>query len=329
MVFLSRLLDWKISEIKGGLLVLKKSPLLVVVLVLSLLISVPVFAGDYVAKLNIPISSYFARVQANPMYQLMNRASVAFGEKEIEGTEFAGLPVLSRMSVAHGGFKGADDFFELPAGDLTLDNIKSMYRYNNSVQALKLNGKQIIEWLEKSGGNFHQIDPNETEDQMLLDYGFDGHHFDIFWPITYQYDVTQPVGQRVVMAQYEGKDLTEEMEFIVMSDSYRAGGGAAFPHAVPENVVLKWDHDFDVVMIAYLNEVDGIVPELVHNWSIKPIETKGNILVRTGPEWGMPVMDYLEVAGELGVEPVDHIEYYGTDGIWGVFKIDLSQIVTP
>lgn len=307
----------------------KKRPVLVAVVILSLLIGVPVLASDYVAEINIPLSSYFARVQANPMYQLMNRASVAFGEKEIQGTEFANLPVLSRMSVAHGGFKGADDFFDLPAGNLTLDDIKSLYRYGNTVQALKLNGAQIIDWLEKSGGNFYQIDPSETEDQLLLDYGFDGHHFDIFWPITYQYDVTKPVGQRVIMAQYEGQDLTAEMEFIVMSDNYRAGGGADFPHAGPENVVLKWEHDFDVVMIAYLNEVDGIVPELVHNWSIRPIETQGNILVRTGDEWGMPVMDYLELAAETGVEPVNHIEYYGTDGIWGLFEIDLSRVVNP
>ncbi len=307
---------------------LKRGLIFVTMLVL-ILGSLPVFANGHVTELAFPLSSYFARVQANPMYQLMNRASVAFGEKEIVGTEFEGIPVLSRMSVAHGGFKGADDFYDLAAGDFTHEDIKSMYRYSNTVSALKLNGAQIIEWLEKSGGNFHQIDPDEVEDQMLLDYGFDGHHFDIFWPITYQYDVTQPLGERVVFARYEGKDLTADMEFIVMSDNYRAGGGADFPHAVPENVVLEWDHDFDVVMLAYLDEIDGNVPKLVHNWSIKPIETAGKILVRTGGEWGMPVMDYLEAAAETGVEPVDHIEYYGTDGIWGLFEIDLSQIITP
>lgn len=308
---------------------LRKSPLLVVVLIMSLLISTPVLADDYVAKTNIPLSSYFARVQANPMYQLMNRASVAFGEKEIQGTEYEGLPVLSRTSLVYGGFKGADNFFDRPAGDLTLEDVKSIYCYNNTVQALKLNGQQILDWLEKSGGNFYQIDPNKTEDQMLIDYGFDSHHFDIFWPITYQYDVTKPVGQRVVMAEFEGKPLSEDMEFIVMSDNYRAGGGAAFPHAVPENVVLKWDHDFDVVLIDYLNQIDGVIPELVVNWSIKPIETQGRILVQTGPEWGMPVMDYMEVAGKLGLEQVDHLEYFGTEGVCGLFEIDLSKLVTP
>ena len=308
---------------------LKRRSLLVLVLVVLLSVSVTGFASESVAKIDIPLSTYFARVQANPMYQLMNRASVAFGEKEIHKTEYAGLPVLSRMSVAHGGFKGADDFFDRPAGDMTLSDVQALYRYGNTIQALKLNGKQIIDWLEKSGGNFNQIDPEQTEDQMLLDYGFDGHHFDIFWPITYQYDVTKPVGERVVLAEFEGQPLSEEIEFIVMSDNYRAGGGADFPHAGPENVVLSWDHDFDVVLVDFLNEVDGNVPALVHNWSIKPIATKGKVLVRTGDEWGMPVMDYLEVAGKLNLEPVAHIEYFGTDEIWGLFEIDLSQIITP
>lgn len=68
-----------------------------------------------VVTVNIPLSTYFARVQVNPMYQLINMASVAFGKENIKGTEFEGLPVISRASVTKGGFRGADDFVDLPA----------------------------------------------------------------------------------------------------------------------------------------------------------------------------------------------------------------------
>ncbi|NMB25192.1 MAG: hypothetical protein GX986_06635 [Firmicutes bacterium] len=302
---------------------------LFVVLAMVMAMSVSVFAEEIVASINIPLSTYFARVQVNPTYQLLNRASVAFGEAETVGTEFEGLPVLSRMSVARGGFKGADDFLDRPAGDLTHEDIAYLYRYSNTVQALKLNGKQIVEWLEASAGNFNQIDPDETEDQLLINYGFDGHHLDHFWGITYMYDITKPLGQRVVMAEYEGTPLSEDMEFIIMTDNFRAGGGGGLPNAVPENIVMKWDHDFDIILIDYLNKIDGIAPELVHNWSIKPIETKGRILVQTGPEWGIPAMEYVEVASELGIEPVDHITYFGSEDVWGLFEIDLSKVQTP
>ena len=203
---------------------------LAMVMVLGIFVFSMAQASDSVT-VNIPLSTYFARVQVNPVYQLINMASVSFGEENIKGTEFEGLPVISRASVTKGGFKGAEDFADLPAGDITEDT-KMIYPYDNTIQALKINGKQIIEWLEASAGNFNQIDPNSTDDQLLINYGFDSHHLDQFWGITYMYDVTQPLGERVVMAEYEGAPLSEDMDFIVMVDNYRAGGGGALPNAV-------------------------------------------------------------------------------------------------
>lgn len=297
------------------------------VMVLGIFVFSMAQASDSVT-VNIPLSTYFARVQVNPVYQLINMASVSFGEENIKGTEFEGLPVISRASVTKGGFKGAEDFADLPAGDITEDT-KMIYPYDNTIQALKINGKQIIEWLEASAGNFNQIDPNSTDDQLLINYGFDSHHLDQFWGITYMYDVTQPLGERVVMAEYEGAPLSEDMDFIVMVDNYRAGGGGALPNAVPENIVMKWDNDYRTLVVDYLKSLDGIMPELVFNWSIKPIETKGRIIVRTGSEWGVPVSEYMEIAAEKNIEPVGNIEYVGTDDVWGLFAIDLKDLRTP
>jgi len=143
------------------------------------------------------------------------------------------------------------------------------------------------------------------------------------------YDVTKPVGERVVMAEYEGVPLSEDMDFIVMVDNYRAGGGGGLPHAVPENIVMKWDYDYRTLVVDYLVSLDGIMPELVFNWSIKPIETKGRVIVRTGSEWGVPVSEYMEIAAEKNIEPVGHMEYVGTDDVWGLFAIDLKDLRTP
>lgn len=303
----------------------------IIVLAMVMMVGIFVFsmaqASDSVT-VNIPLSTYFARVQVNPVYQLINMASVSFGEENIKGTELEGIPVISRASVTKGGFKGAEDFADLPAGDITEDT-KMIYPYDNTIQALKINGKQIIEWLEASAGNFNQIDPNSTDDQLLINYGFDSHHLDQFWGITYMYDVTQPLGERVVMAEYEGAPLSEDMDFIVMADNYRAGGGGGLPNAVPENIVMKWDNDYRTLVVDYLKSLGGIMPELVFNWSIKPIETKGRIIVRTGSEWGVPVSEYMEIAAEKNIEPVGNIEYVGTDDVWGLFAIDLKDLRTP
>lgn len=312
---------------------LKRRSKSITIIVLSMVMMVGIFVFSTMAAsasvtVNIPLSTYFARVQVNPVYQLINMASVAFGEEKIKGTEFEGLPVISRASVTKGGFKGADNFVDLPAGDIT-ENTGEIYPYNNTVQALKLNGKQIIEWLEASAGNFNQIDPNDTNDQLLINYEFDGHHLDHFWGITYIYDITQPLGERVVMAEYEGVPLSEDMDFIVMVDNYRAGGGGGLPNAVPENIVMTWDNEYKPLVVDYLQSLNGIMPELVFNWSIKPIETKGRVIVRTGSEWGVPVLEYMKIAAEKNIEPVGHMEYVGADEVWGLFSIDLKDLRTP
>jgi 2',3'-cyclic-nucleotide 2'-phosphodiesterase / 3'-nucleotidase / 5'-nucleotidase len=302
---------------------------IVALFVIGAVFVVPASTQEAVATTDIAFSSYFARVQPNPMYQILNRAAVAFGREKLKGTEYEGLPVLSRQSITHGGFRGAGDFLTIPAGKLTMDDVNKIYRYSNTVQALKLNGKQIVEWLEASGGNFNQIDPEKAEDQLLINYGFDGHHLDHFWDITYQYDVTKPKGSRVVYAHYQGRPLSEDMHFIIMSDNYRAGGGGGLPNAVPANIVAKWDVNFRTVVADYLKSVSGNMPGLVINWSIKPVATKGKVLVKTGAEWGVPVMEYMELAAEKNLEPVAHFEYFGTDDVWGLFEIDLSKVPTP
>jgi len=306
---------------------LKLFPLLVMIFVV--VFGASLFSQDFTTSVNIPLTTYFARVQVNPYYQLVNLASIDFAEKNLKGTDYEGLPVISRASVIDAGFRGADNFADVPAGAITKAEMQHLYRYNNKISALKLNGKQIIEWLEASAGNFFVIDPELCEDQILVNFGFDCHHLDQFWGITYIYDVTKSLGSRVARAEYEGVPLSEDMEFIVVVDSYRASGGGGLPHAVPENVVIAWDVDYRTMVFEYLDSLGGIMPELVVNWSIKPVATQGRVLFKTGGEWGTPVLEYMEAAAELGIEQVDHISYFGTDDVWGLFEIDLSRIKAP
>lgn len=307
----------------------KCSLAMAVVLLASLALASPVFAQEVVAVTDIPLATYFSRIQPNPMFQLLNRAGFEFGKARLKGTEYEGLPLLSRQSVTWAGFRGATDFLDIPEGDITMDTVSKMYRYSNTVQALRLNGRQIMEWLEKSAGIWNQIDPEKTEDQFLINYSFDNHLLDHWWGITYQYDVTKPAGSRLVYATYEGKPLSEDMVFIIITDNYRAGGGGGMPNAVPANIVMKWDDDYRKVVADYLKTVSGKMPKLVINWSIKPVATKGKVLVKTGAEWGVPVMDYMEKAAKMNVEPVGHFQYFGTDDVWGVFEIDLAHVPTP
>ena len=288
-----------------------------------------VFGEDVLASVDKPLATYFARVQPNVTYQIINEASIWFGEQNLAGTEYEGLPIITRQSTTKGGFGGPENFQDIPAGNITSAEISQIYKYDNAIVALKLNGSQIIEWLEACARNFNQIDPSSTNDQYLLNEEFDPHHFDHFWGISYMFDVTKPEGSRVTAATYLGAPLSKNMEFIIISDNYRAGGGANMPHAQPENIVIEWEDTYQPLLVEYLNYLGGVVPEWAPNWSIKPVETAGRVILKTGGEWGVPVMEYMEVAAAQNIEKVGHIEFFGTEDVWGLFTINLSDITIP
>lgn len=101
------------------------------------------------------------------------------------------------------------------------------------------------------------------------------------------------------------------------------------PHAQPENIVVKWEDTYQTLLVDYLNYLGGVVPEWVPNWSIKPVETAGAVILKTGGEWGVPVMEYMEVSATQNIEPVGHLEFFGTDDVWGLFTINLTDVTIP
>ncbi len=65
--------------------------------VLALILSLQAFgfAGEVLVTVDPPIPTYSARVQKNPIYQLQNKASMAYGEKAVVGTEYEKICLLS------------------------------------------------------------------------------------------------------------------------------------------------------------------------------------------------------------------------------------------
>ncbi len=280
--------------------------------------SFEVMAQEELAEVDTLLTTYLARVQDNPVVQLGNKAQMWYVEENmVEGTEYEDLPVISTNAVWRGGVGDDPDWFAHVEDAITDENLEEIYRFDNTIFVLKLDGEQVIDWLEFTAeGNFNQIDPDDDSDQFLVNEEFDDYMHDHFEGIEYQYDVTQPEGERVVYAEYNGEPLDEDMEFLVASNNHRATGGGSVPHAVEENVVLTTETENREAIVDYLNERDGEVPELTLNWSLAPVETEGNVLFETSPR----VEEYLEVAPE----PVDHIGIVGAFGGFSIVSYDLS-----
>lgn len=237
-----------------------------------------------VADLSAPINSYWALVQDDPSVQLVSNAQIAYVKAALSSTQYKDLPVLSAAApFKAGGRSGASYYTDIPAGTLAIKNIADLYVYPNTVQAVLVTGAQVKEWLERSAGQFKQIDPTKTEPQALVDDSFPTYNFDIIDGVTYEIDVSQPSrynanaelanpgANRIKNLQYQGKPIDPAQQFVIATNNYRASGGGKFPGLDGKNIILQSPDETRQALISYFNEQKNVNPAADSNWKLTPI----------------------------------------------------------
>ncbi|UHA71754.1 bifunctional 2',3'-cyclic-nucleotide 2'-phosphodiesterase/3'-nucleotidase [Paenibacillus sp. 481] len=249
-----------------------------------------------VGKTTAPIHSYFALVQDDPSVQIVTNAQKWYVEKAVKGTELEGIPVLSAGApFKAGGRQGVNYYTNIPTGTLAIKNVADLYVYPNTVKAVKINGTGVQEWLERSAGQFNQIDPKKKGEQALINEQFRTYNFDILDGVTYQIDVTQPSkydadgklinknAKRIKNLSYKGKPIKATDKFLVVTNNYRATGGGSFPGIDGSNIVVDSQEETRQVVINYILEKKTINPTADKNWSFVPLKEKANVTFVTSP----------------------------------------------
>ncbi|MDO9526209.1 MAG: bifunctional 2',3'-cyclic-nucleotide 2'-phosphodiesterase/3'-nucleotidase, partial [Gemmobacter sp.] len=120
-----------------------------------------------VGKTSAPLHSYFALVADDPSVQIVSLAQIWYVTQLMKGTEHEGLPVLSAAAPFKAGGRGGPDYYtDVPAGPVAIKNVADLYLYPNTLQAVRVTGAQVKDWLERSAGIFNQITPGMA-DQAL------------------------------------------------------------------------------------------------------------------------------------------------------------------
>ena len=248
-----------------------------------------------VADLSAPITSYWALVQDDPSVQLVSNAQIDYVKKALAGTPYKDLPVLSAAApFKAGGRSGPSYYTDIPAGTLAIKNVADLYVYPNTVQAVQVTGAQVQEWLERSAGQFNQIDPSRTEPQALVNEAFPTYNFDVLDGVSYEIDVTQPSryntagdlvnagAHRIKNLSYQGKPIDPAQQFIVATNNYRASGGGKFPALTGKNIVLQAPDETRQALIGFFQEQKTVNPAAAGNWKLTPIPG-ATLLVTSSP----------------------------------------------
>ena len=287
-----------------------------------------------------PIYSYFSLVQDDPSIQIVADAQIAWGKQFIQGTELDGLPVLSAAAPFRAGRNGPEDYTYVAAGEIALLDTVSLYIFPNTVRVVRLTGTDIKEWLERSAGQFNQIDPNTSEPQSILNLAFPNFDFDVIDGVTYKIDVTQASrydlegklvndkAERISDLRFNGKPVDLKAEFLVVTNNYRASGGGHFPNINPNaREVFEGPDENRGILRNYIikqsqtTKGKGFAVSADNNWEFKKIDTDAdlNVVFRTSPSH-----DVTKLAA--GISAISQTDPKQTDNQgFAIYKIDLTK----
>ncbi len=271
------------------------------------------------------MTTYFADVGEVTAVEIVNQAQAAYVADYVAANlpQYQGLPVLSVSAPFKSGYGGGSDYTDVAQGDLAINNAADLYLYPNTVYAVKVTGQGIKDWLEKAANRFNQIDPTLTTAQELVS-SFPGYNFDLFTTadISYQIDVTQPAGSRIVSLTYQGSPIDLNGEFIIATNNYRASGGGSFPGLDGSNIIYASPDANRDVLISYIKQVQHLTRSqhgAHRSWRFAPVTTAGPVIFHSA-------QGQLEVANAAGLNNVSL--YQADDGSakgLSIYQIDLSQ----
>lgn len=197
------------------------------------------------------ISPFEVRRQDHPLIEFVNKVQM----------EAAGVDISS-TALFHNGAPG------FPS-DVTMRDIVSNYIYPNTLKVIRITGSDMKAALEKCATYFILDDNSKLKVNPAYEKPKPQHyHYDMWEGIEYEFDIAKPAGNRVVKLEYHGKPLDLNIEYDVVMNNYRAGGGGNFDMFVGKPVIKEIQTDMTELLADHFQKYGTIKATCNHNWRI-------------------------------------------------------------
>ncbi|MBW9149412.1 5'-nucleotidase C-terminal domain-containing protein [Clostridium sp. CM028] len=191
----------------------------------------------------------------------------------------------------------------IPKGDITIKDIMGVYVYENFLYGVKMNGKQIKDWMEYTVRYYKRTSGSTDPIVKDADLNIADYNLDQLYGASYDIDLTEPAGaidsvtkkmisgNRIKNLKFNGRVIKDSDVFTVAINNYRYNGGGGFMAAAGISSVdtslvtynsakaLGDDGQVRSLMMKYVKDNKTITPSSARNWKILSSSIKQEVPV--------------------------------------------------
>jgi 2',3'-cyclic-nucleotide 2'-phosphodiesterase/3'-nucleotidase len=155
----------------------------------------------------------------------------------------------------------------IPKGSVTVRDIAGLYEYENTLVTLELTGQQLKDALEHSARYFKEYQPGKSIND-LVDTRIPGYNFDVAEGVSYDIDISKPIGQRIQNLKFKGQPLSPTEKLKVVTNNYRVNGGGGYTMFKNALVVYRSSAEVRELIIDWVEKNKSIPTDTNNNWRI-------------------------------------------------------------
>src|SRR6476469_647735 len=154
-------------------------------------------------------------------------------------------------------------------GPVSVRDIAGLYVYENTLVVLEVTGQQLKDALEHSAKYFKTYVPGKPAAD-LVDEKIPAYNFDIAEGVTYDLDISKPLGQRIQNLTFHGQPLRPDQKLRLATNNYRVNGGGGYDMYKNAPVVYRSSEEIRELIIDWVEKNKTVPTTPDNNWRIIP-----------------------------------------------------------
>ncbi len=154
-------------------------------------------------------------------------------------------------------------------GPVSVRDIAGLYVYENTLAVLEVTGQQLKDALEHSAKYFKDYEPGKTP-RDLINEKIPAYNFDIAEGVTYDLDISKPIGQRIQNLRFRGQPLAPTRKLRLATNNYRVNGGGGYDMYKNAPVVYRSSEEIRELIIDWVERNKTVPATPNNNWRIVP-----------------------------------------------------------